>query len=310
MCCFRKLSNFFAGLVFILLIIAAVGWWYLAPRMDGLLSDAIRREFMLDADSEVRVQRGSLLDTLEGQVDGITINSAQARLNDLVVEDLVLIARGVTFDMPSTFMTGRAELAEVSEGEISFNVPEQALADRWGGELERHGFSNLAVDLDKDEITVSGRWGKPITVKVEATGSLKVSGTEKIKFVPDDINVGGLETGMGKLLDAFGGVAPVVDLSRMQKLMIVIDQVAIEEGYISVRARSLSLAEKLDIEQEREKEGDNNWKDMKLKLPTLEEAMEAVTGLFVETGSEATEGNGQANAGEEQEGSDGGNGTD
>lgn len=310
MCCFRKLSNFIAGLVFILLIVAAVGWWYLAPRMDQLLEDAIRREFMLDADSTVMVSRGSLLDTLEGEVDSISVGAPKARLDNLVVEELELIARGVTFDMPSTVMTGRAELSAVSEGELSFRVPAEALEERWADELSRQGLSELEVTLVPDVVTVTGRWGKPVALRIEARGGLSVEGTEEIRFVPEDVSIGGVETGLEKVMNAFGGVAPVVDLGRMQKLLIVLDQVAVEKGYISVKARSMSLKEKLEIERQREAEQDSQWEDMKLKLPTLEEAMEAVTGLFVEKEPQATDDDASESEDKQQEGTDGGNGTE
>ncbi len=47
--CFQRLANCALFIVLIAAVLAAAGYFYLLPRLDDELADAMRREFMLPA---------------------------------------------------------------------------------------------------------------------------------------------------------------------------------------------------------------------------------------------------------------------
>src|SRR5690606_12828061 len=103
-------------------------------------------EFMLPPSSTVLIGRGSLLDTLEGEVDSFYVDSAEAKLDGMVVSDLQFRGSGISFDLAQVLVSGNAGLREVKSGELELKVSEQALRERWGRELEQRGMRDVDIE--------------------------------------------------------------------------------------------------------------------------------------------------------------------
>jgi hypothetical protein len=286
--CFQRLANCALFIVLVVAVLAAVAYFYLFPRLDVELADAMRREFMLPPSSTVEITRGSLLDLLEGEVERCRVESDEAKIEGLVVGDLRFLAEGLRFDLPRTLITGQAEFTAVKHGELSFKVAASEIEERWATELGRMGLSKVQVGF------ADGRVGIDAVL---------------VRFRATELELGGATFGIEKLKAIFTALTPVIDLGQF-KLVIAIDEVEMRDDHLRVRARSLSLAEKLAAEQayreqqaaaaeedeqagEDEQEGGGNrW-----RIPTLEE----LKGIF-------TEGEAEEDAPDEEagDGNDGG----
>jgi len=84
--CLQKLANLLLSLVVLAAIALAGVYFFVLPQVDEKLADAVRREFILPPSSTVIIDRGSLLDTLEGQVHRFHVTSDE--LFGLCVEPL------------------------------------------------------------------------------------------------------------------------------------------------------------------------------------------------------------------------------
>lgn len=309
MSCFQRLANCALFIVLVAVVLAAVAYFYLLPRLDDELADAMRREFMLPPSSTVEITRGSLLDLLEGEVERCYVESSEAKIEDLVVGDLHFMAEGLSFDLLRTLATGQAELTSVKHGELSFKVAASEIEERWATELGRMGLSKVQVAFADDKVGIDAVLDLKLTeVSVGATGELFVDGTDRIRFRATELELGGATFGVEKLKAIFTALTPVIDLGQF-KLVIAIDEVEMRDDHLRVRARSLSLAEKLAAEQAyREQqaaaeengqagEEEQGGKGNRWRIPTLDE----IKSIF-------TEGEAEEDAPDEEarNGSDGG----
>jgi len=288
--CFQRLANCALFIVLIAAVLAAVAYFCLLPRLDEELADALRREFMLPPSSTVEITRGSLLDLLEGEVEGCRVESDEAKIEGLVVGDLRFLAEGLRFDLPRTLITGQAEFTAVKHGELSFKVAASEIEERWATELGRMGLSKVQVGFADDRVSIDAVLDLKLTeVSVGATGELFVDGTDRIRFRATELELGGATFGVEKLKAIFTALTPVIDLGQF-KLVIAIDEVEMRDDYLRVKARSLSLAEKLAAEQayreqqaaaaeedeqageEEQEGGGNRW-----RIPTLDEIKDIFT---------------------------------
>lgn len=247
--------NRVGGCVFgILLLVAAAAvalYIFGLSRLDGLLADAVRREFMLPPSSEVIITRGTLLDTLQGSVKRFAVDSKEAKINGLKVEDLEFLAEGIRFDLPRTFLTSQAVLTEVANGQLKMKVSEQALKERWAGELESKGLSNVQVQLKPDGVAVSAVIDlKLAKVRVGAKGALVVDGTDRVMLKVNALELGGANLGIAQLKTAFSQLTPVIDLGVF-KMSVAVDQLKLYNGYLRIEAHSISLEEKLALDRKR-----------------------------------------------------------
>lgn len=313
MSCFQRLANCALFIVLIAVVLAAVAYFYLLPRLDDELADAMRREFMLPPSSTVEITRGSLLDLLEGEVERCRVESNEAKIEDLVVGDLCFLAEGLRFDLPRTLITGQAEFTAVKHGELSFKVAASEIEERWATELGRMGLSKVQVEFADDRVGIDAVLDLKLTeVSVGATGELFVDGTDRIRFRATELELGGATFGVEKLKAIFTALTPVIDLGQF-KLVIVIDEVVMRDDNLRVQARSLSLEEKLAAQQvyreqqtareeesaEEEKDGGKRW-----RIPTLDELKD----VFLEDGGAevAPDDESEDDAGSGGEGDEGG----
>ncbi len=241
MSCFQRLANFVLVLVVLVLLAAVALNWFLMPQVDEELADSVRREFMLPPSSTVVIARGSLLDTLEGQVDSFYVDSSEAKLDGMIVEDLQFRASGISFDISQVLLSGSAGLKEVKSGELELKVSEAALKERWGRELAKKGLRDVQIELADGSVKIEGIFDMAFAeVAIGATGRIVADGTTRLKLSVDELQLGGAEIGVKELKAAFSTLTPVVDLQQF-RVAIEVDKLEMQDGYLLVRARSRSL---------------------------------------------------------------------
>jgi hypothetical protein len=305
--CLKRLVNCLLLVIAVIAVALAAGYFYLLPRLDAMLADAVRREFMLPPSSTVVITRGTLLDTLEGEVERFYVSSPEAKISDLPVEDVEFYAGGIRFDLPRTLLSGQADLQSVAQGNLAFKVSAAVLQERWADELAKRGLSRTEVTLEEDKIKVSCVLDLKLTqVRIGATGELYVDGTDRIKFKATDLQVGKSNVGIDQLKAVFSALTPVIDLGQF-KMSVAIDEVKMRDGYLYVAAHSMSLKDKraLELAQQEQAEQAGSGADggLHLRLPTLDE----LKSLFLEGGEEQ---GGGAAAGADGEAGEGGESSD
>jgi hypothetical protein len=226
------------------LLLAAIGllaaWLFLLPNLDRTLEDSIRRQFLLAPSSAVVVNRGSLLDTLEGEVDGVEVESNEAKLDGLVVSDFRLKAEYIRINLLRTLLTQKAEFTEFDRGEIRFSVTEQALLDRWSADLRRKGFSNIELELD-ETVRIAADFDLRIAkIGAVVTGWIESDEDGRIRFTADEVEVQGAKIALEEIKASVSGLAPVIDLGRL-KLDLKVDELRAEDGMLYVGARTRGL---------------------------------------------------------------------
>ena len=239
--CFQKLANFVLVLVVLALLGLAALNFLLMPRIDAELADSVRREFLLPPSSTVLIGRGSLLDTLEGQVDNFYVSSPEAKLDGMLVEDLEFRASGIRFDTAQVLLSGNAGLKDVQSGELSLRISEQALIKRWGGELAHKGLSDAEITLTSGRVDIAGTFDMGFAaVRIGAAGRIVADGGSSLRLEVDELQLGGADIDVKMLKAAFSALTPVVDLERF-RVAIEVDELRMEDGYLLIKARSHSL---------------------------------------------------------------------
>jgi hypothetical protein len=296
--CLQKLINLVVALLVLVALAGAGMYYFLLPELDTKLADAVRREFILPPSSSVIIDRGSLADTLEGQVRRFRVTSAEAKIDGVAVEDLKFEAKGIRFDLPQTLATGNAELMDVDYGELECRISEAAIEERWAAELEKRGLKKVEVELKDDRVKLSGVIDvMGFETRASARGQLVADGTERVKFKSTEIDLGKLNLEVKKFGVAFDSLTPVIDVGQF-KLAVLIDQLKAEKGYLVIRARSRGLAERLaEGEQEREDERrrlDHEEETLRKQLEDIQKAKSEVDKADSKAQEKADEPSGQA----------------
>ncbi len=239
--CLSKLFGCFFGLLVLVGLAIAAMYLWVFPRLDTIFADAVRREFMLAPSSTVKMTRGSLIDTLQGQVPEMLVEADEAKIEGLLVEDVKLLAEDVSFDLPRTLATGNAEWKHMSSGRLEFKVSEKSLKERWAGELEKRGLKKVEVKLAGGEVSISGLLDAAIfKLRVGAKGKVEVDGTDRIVFKPSGLELGGADFGVEQVNAIFAALTPVLDLGSL-KLGVGVESMEPRDGYLYVVARSMEL---------------------------------------------------------------------
>lgn len=243
--CINRLLNTLLAIIALVVIAVALAWYFLMPRLDTLLADAVRREFILPPTATVIIERGSIFDTLEGQLQRFHVESPEAKIDGVLVNDLKFDAKGIHFDLVKTLTTGNAELKDVAYGELEVKVSEASIEQRWAAELAEKGLDKVNVKLENNKVEVSGLIDIKIAkLRVGAKGKLEVDGSDMIKFKPVEVDLGGANLDVSGIKAAMTGLTPVVDLGQF-KVAILVDKLKAEKGYLIISARSTGLNEHL-----------------------------------------------------------------
>ena len=279
--CGNALAGWGCGLLILLVVAIGAVYWLALPKLDLLLEDSLRRAYMLPPSSTVIVEHGSLLDTAEGQVKRVYVESPESKLDGIVVTDLRLLAEGVDFDLVKTLATRSAELDEATHGEISFIITESSLQEVWADELRSQGLTNAAVDITAEGVSLTGTADlKLAQVPVVARGKFTAQTDQRVKLELGQFELSGVELPSGELQQALSALAPEIGLSRF-KMDIEIDEITHTDGAVEVAARTRSLEDRLKAHQEEqatEVGATPSVAGQRLKLPKLDELVE----LFVE----------------------------
>ncbi len=279
--CGSTLAGWGCGLGVLLAIAFGALYWLALPRLDVMLEDSLRRAYLLPPSCTVLVERGSLLDTLEGQVQRVYIESPESKLGSLVATDLRLLAEGVDFDMVKTLASRAAVLDQVTHGEITFGIPETALQELWADQLRSQGLTGAAVDVTGDGVSLRGTADlKLAQVPVAVSGKFKAVDGQRVKLQLGKFALSGMELPSGDLQTALAALAPEIDLSQF-KMDVEIDEIKHIDGAVLVSARTRSLADRFQDDQAQAE--DHNGESpstagQRLKLPKLDELVQ----LFID----------------------------
>jgi hypothetical protein len=276
--CGGVLAGWGCGLVVLAAVVLGLLYWLALPRLDVILEDSVRRAYLLPPSSTVLIERGSLLDTLEGQVKRVYVESPESKLDGVVVADLRLLAEGVDFDMAKTLLAQSAVLDEVIHGEINFSIKETALQELWADELRGQGLTDAAVSVGKQGVALTGIADlKLAKVPVAVSGKFVEQTGQRIKLELDQFSLSGVKLANGDLKTALAALAPAIDLSRFH-MDVEIDRIAHTDGAVAVTARTRSLADRLKTDQEQLQAEPPTVAGQQLKLPKLDELVR----LFIE----------------------------
>jgi len=287
-CCLRSIvSGILVGVLLIALLAVGV-YVYFYPRLDSALADAVRREYLLPPSATIKFKHGTLLDTYQGKIQSFLVESKEAKLEGLLINDVQLVATGIQFDLTRTFITGEAELKNVDHAQLKFRVSEDSLEQHWADTLSRRGISSVDVDLHGKEITVSGVVDlKLATVPVSARGNFEVDGSQAIRMKVSQVSLGSNTFGLGKLSDIFSKTirTPVLDLGDLQ-LGVNVKRLEPRNGYLYVEAESEGLddlAKAMKAEKAPEppvsKSTDTLQKDTKKVEDTVKDAARGIEDL-------------------------------
>jgi hypothetical protein len=290
----RGIGNFIFGLVILVLLLGAVIWFWALPQVDVKLADAVRREYLLPPSATVEINRGSLLDTLEGQVESFYVESEEAKIDDVTVSDLKFVAEGIEFDLPQTLLTQRAELKNLDHGRLSFRIREEALVERWAADLEAAGLKKVEVKLTDNDATVSGLLDLALVkMRIGGKGKLGTDGNA-IRFELEELTVGDNKIGLAEMNAVFSKLAPVLDIGQFKKVGIHIDKLDTGNGFIEIEAtsRDLDLLEQEIKDAKRKRELEEQSDDGPAKEDGADGGTEAAESDSAEDGAATGTGGG------------------
>lgn len=279
-CC---LKSVFSGILLGILLVAllALGFYvYAYPKLDSILADAVRREYMLPPSAKIKFEHGTLMDTYQGKLESFMVEANEAKLEGLVINDVSLFATGIQFDMPRTMITGEAELKQVDHALLKFRVSEKSLDDFWSDNLAGRGITDLDVDLREKEIAVSGKVDLKITtVPVSARGVFETDGTQKIRMKVNELSFGGAKVGLGQFKELFSKSirTPVLDLGDL-RMGVNVKRLEPRNGYLYVEAESQDLAELAESMKKEPASKESTGEDGKAGTSDLGKVEDAVKG--------------------------------
>jgi hypothetical protein len=241
--CLKAIGGCIFGIVLVAALAATAFYLWAVPELDELFADSVRREFMLPPSSTVRLEHGSLQNTMQGRVQRMVVEADEAKIEGLAVEDVKLAAEDVRFDVPATLLTRDAQWDAVGQGTLSFKASEAALKERWTGELESRGLKKVDVKLSEGEVSINGLLDIGLLkMHVGTTGQIAVDGSDRIVFQPSKLQLGDTNVGVEKLEAVFDTLTPVLDLGKL-KLGIGVEELEARDGYLHVKAKSMQLGE-------------------------------------------------------------------
>jgi len=258
--CLRRLVQFVFTLVVVALLLAIGGYYLLLQTMRTELADALRRKFMLPPSSTVTIEPGDIMDTLNGEVESIHIESREASVSGIRVENVDFEAERLTFDILNLVTRKNPVLKEVDYAEVSFAIRPEDLAAAWAERARHYGISNLTVrfkDAEGDELPLV-----EVTAKSELLGrefELKVNGyfrlidQREIAFKVKDFELGLLRLGRELLESVFMRMAPRLRIGDLQG-DLYIDNFYVRNGSLRVEAHTRGVAALEESPQPRQPE--------------------------------------------------------
>jgi hypothetical protein len=222
----------------ILLCIMAINI-ILMPQLDNKLEQAVRREFALADDAGVRIQRGSLSQTLHGYLPHFTVTSDEAVIDEMPVEDLKFSASGMEFNMRGILNGEKAQLSDLRRAALSIMVSEQQLQQRLGPLIEEEGLLEPQLTILEDGVKLTAKKKNKLLgrVKLSAKGVFIADGSDSVRFELRDLELGQINVGISGLGLEFAHALPVLDMGGFAG-NIIVDEVHTSLGYLHVTAHT------------------------------------------------------------------------
>lgn len=235
--CLRRLFNLLVFLVVGAALLAAAVYFLVLPDLKDRLADEIRRQMMLPAESEVRVETGSIPDLAQGRIESIRVLSTRARLGKYDVRDLDLSAKDIRFNLAESLISRKASLKSIGAGKITFKVTEDDLAKAWERSASKAGLKDASVKLDAGVTTLSATvklLGR--NMKLVASGSFEAEGGTEIVFNAKEVKIQGTE--IPKFLLSFvGRIEPHFSLTDLP-VPLKITRLTTKKGLIIVEGET------------------------------------------------------------------------
>ncbi|MCB1217868.1 DUF2993 domain-containing protein [bacterium] len=211
----------------------------LMPQLDNRLESAVRREFHLAEDAQVRIRRGSLACTLRGYLPAFRVDSASAVIDDLAVSDLSFEARGIDFNMRGIMRGDKARLSDLEHASLSISVAEAELQQRLAPLIEAEGLLEPQLSIEEDGVKLTGKkknklFGK---VKLGAKGRFTADGSPQVSFQLRELELGVANIGVSGLGLEFDEALPVLDMGGFAG-DISVDSVSTSPGQLHVSAHT------------------------------------------------------------------------
>ncbi len=165
---------------------------------------------------------GSATDMLGGRLDSLTIEGEDVQVDpQLTISKLFVEMKDVRVD------TSTRAMKSVGSTAIRATITESAVNKYI---TAARGSSNLAVKLDSEKInvlftpTVVG-----VGVPLSVTGTLSISGGDKVNFQADQAAIGRLPVSAYVVNKGLERINPVIDLSTM-KFPVILEKIALRKG--------------------------------------------------------------------------------
>ncbi len=245
--CLRRLTNCLATIIVLAVVLAVGAYLLLLYVMENELADALRRKFMLPPSASVIVERGDILDSIEGRVGAIHIRASEALVSGIRVENIAFDAEDLSFDIINLVARRNPVLREVAYAEASFEVSPQDLADAWLKRAKRFGVRDLSVEFVDDEgelpaveVTASTRLlGKDVQVSVH--GRFALVEQREIAFQVSEPDAGPDGFGRDIIESAFMRMAPRLRVGDFQGDLVV-DRLWVDDGKLYITAHTSGVA--------------------------------------------------------------------
>ncbi len=220
----------------LLLAAYSVASLFLLPRLEEMLSQAVRRELELPNSATVDVRLGSLRQTLSGFLPEFHVVSPSAVLDEIPFQGLHFDASGVDFNMRRILRGDKAQITAVGSAELKLRMSADELAARLVPMLEEEGISNVRVEFDNDSIRVSGSQDKSMA----AVGKFFVTEDRRVGFALTDFRFSTYNITVSDLSLVLDDFLPALDLGGMMA-RVLIDDLRTSSDHIEITAHSESM---------------------------------------------------------------------
>lgn len=232
-------GNLLVGLAIVIVAVLSLVNFILMPQLDSRLEHAVRREFLLSEDADVRIHRGSLNSTLRGYLPRFTVTSASAVIDELPVQDLRFEAEGIDFNMRGIIRGEKAELTALGHASLSISVRQEDLEGRLLPMIEAEGLLEPQLAIEQDGVKLTGKKKTKLfgRVKLGAKGNFIADGTPNVTFQLGELELGPVNIGTSGLGIEFEEALPVLDLGGFAG-DIKVDAVTTSPGLLHVSAHT------------------------------------------------------------------------
>jgi hypothetical protein len=221
--CIRRFVSCLTTIILLAVLVAVAAYFFLLEPMRANLADAVRRKFMLPPSSSVSIEQGSYIDALSGKVKAFHVESSEASIGGMRIEDLKLDAENMSFDIVNLALQRNPILREVEHAKVSFSITPESLADAWLAKVKHLGVKKLTLKMEEgtgEQLpfaqvnAVAEVLGKEIPLSVK--GFFKLIGRREIGFEALEFKLQELGVGGDMVKSIFMKFAPRIRIGDFQ----------------------------------------------------------------------------------------------